>query len=122
MARPSPFPPWCASALLTALLVGCGPRVEVRDDFIEQECADWCDGVTSCPGYPLSRDECFDTCVNDDPWTEPCREPQAAYFDCLLGLSCEELDERTQAALAAEDLSAYACYDESYEASVCRSD
>ena len=122
MGRSSRFRSRCTSGLVAVLVLGCGPRVEENDDFIEQECAAWCDGATSCEGYPLSRDECFDICVNDNPWTDGCREPQAAYFDCLLGLSCEERDQRHEAAVAAEDLSGYACYEESYEASTCRND
>jgi len=122
MARSSRSLSRCTSGLLAVLLLGCGPHVQEQDGFIEQECTEWCDGVTDCPNSSLSWDECFDDCVDSPSWTESCRDPRAAYLGCLRDLSCEDLDERTQAAQAGEDLASYACYEESYAAAVCRND
>lgn len=118
------FPSWSTRRwlLLPALLAGCGPHVVEEDNFIEERCGIWCDGLEPCEHRTLSRSECFSDCVESESWTDACREARAAYHDCLLEQSCEELEERTnEGVLGGEDLVNYACYDEMHEASVCRS-
>lgn len=106
---------------LAALLIGCSARViEEHDDFVEERCEIWCDGVSPCDFRDLSWEECFNSCVETEAWTESCLEPRAAYHDCLLRLSCAELEERTEAAIAGENGPHLACFEEDYEASICR--
>ena len=102
-----------------ALLVGCGPHVEEEDDFVERRCQIWCDGLEPCEHDELTRTECFEGCVESERWTESCRDDRAAYHDCLLSLSCDELAERTEKGIAGEDVSGFACWDEAVESAVC---
>jgi len=101
------------------LLVGCGPHVEEEDDFVERQCEIWCDGVEPCEHLESSWTECFDECFESERWTEPCREDRAAYHDCLLALTCEELEERGELVLEGQSAEDLACYEESFAASYC---
>jgi len=101
-----------------ALLVGCGPHVEEEDDFVERQCEVWCDGLEPCEHHELSWSECFDDCSESSTWKDSCREDRAAYHDCLLALTCEELEDRTERAIAGE-ISSLVCWDEAVAASVC---
>lgn len=111
--------------LPVALLLGCGPRVkEDNDDFIEQECRNYCDGVDPCDlgEWEQTWDECFSSCIDSQVWSDSCLEPRAEYNDCLLSLTCEELEDYQNGIVAGEDLSGHICGDALYEASVCRND
>ncbi len=102
-----------------ALLVGCGPQVVEEDDFVERQCEVWCDGLEPCEHHELSWSECFDDCVTST-WKDDCREKRATYQDCLLDLSCEELEDRTERVIAGQNSEELACYEESFASSFCR--
>lgn len=107
--------------LLLGLVVGLACSRDLLDKDIEAEriCREHCEHWLGC-GRQEASPSCFDSCMDNKGrgWKGECRSKREEYYECLHGLSCENL---------ALDQDAYApeeqrlCDDQRYEYSYCSS-
>ncbi len=107
---------FCSLAYVGFLAAACGPAVEVKDDFIEEQCTHSCERLDECGRRP---EDCVEVCSELVRWEpESCEEVTAEYLRCQRELTCDEIEAAAEPVMSGEEALAKPCYEESLAAAV----